>query len=143
MVTVADELEHVRQYLYIQKERYEEKLSYKISAPEALLDYMVPKIILQPIVENSIYHGVKPLDGPGQITVTVQEEGERLIFTVADNGVGFDSASASDMKPSRLGSVGLRNVDERLKLYYGQDYGIKIHSAPGKGCTVRLIVGKH
>ena len=142
LVTVSDELEHVRQYLYIQKERYGEKLNYEISAPEALLDDTVPKIILQPIVENSIYHGVKPLDGPGRITVDVREEGDRLIFTVADNGVGFDLDAALDKGMSRLGSVGLRNVDERLKLYYGPDYGLEIRSAPGAGCTVRLIIGK-
>lgn len=143
LVTAADELEHVRQYLFIQKERYEEKLSYEIFAPEELLDYTVPKIILQPIVENSIYHGIKPLDGPGKITITLSEEKERLIFTVTDNGVGFQPAAAPDSEEAvRLGSVGLRNVDERLKLYYGQAFGITIQSAPGEGCTVRLILGK-
>lgn len=142
LITVADELEHVRQYLYIQKERYEEKLSYEISAPEALLDYTVPKIILQPIVENSIYHGIKPLDGSGKISITVREEGERLVFTVTDNGVGFDPSTQPAAGQSRPGSVGLRNVDERLRLYYGAGCGVEIHSAPGKGCTVRLIAGK-
>ena len=144
LITVEDELEHVRQYLYIQKERYENKLNYTINAPDSLLDYTVPKIILQPIVENSIYHGIKPLNGPGQITITVQEEEERLIFTVSDNGVGFTPATAVSDDPgsSRLGSVGLRNVDERLKLYYGPEYGITIHSAPGAGCRVELTIGK-
>lgn len=142
LITVEDELEHVRQYLYIQKERYEDKLNYTINAPEDLLDYTVPKIILQPIVENSIYHGIKPLDGPGQITITLQEEGDRLIFTISDNGVGFHPASAASDGSSRLGSVGLRNVDERLKLYYGPEYGVTIHSAPGTGCRVELTVGK-
>ncbi len=142
LVTVADELEHVRQYLYIQKERYGDKLSYEISAPEKLLDYAVPKIILQPIVENSVYHGIKPLNGPGRITVTVREQGERLVFTVADNGVGFDPAAPRSRESSRLGSVGLRNVDERLKLYYGPLCGVQIDSSPCAGCTVYLIVGK-
>ena len=142
LVTVADELEHVRQYLYIQKARYEEKLSYEICVPAALLDYTIPKIVLQPIVENSIYHGVKPLDGPGRITVTGREEGERLIFTITDNGVGFDPAAVPPNSPSRLGGVGLRNVNERLKLYYGAGCGITVRSAPGKGCTVCLTVKK-
>ena len=143
LITVEDELEHVRQYLYIQKERYEEKLNYVIDAPGNLLDYTVPKIILQPIVENSIYHGIKPLNGPGQVTITVQEEGERLIFTVTDNGVGYDPAAVTADGSPRLGSVGLKNVDERLKLYYGPEYGVTIRSAPGAGCRVRLMVGKH
>ncbi len=142
-ITVEDELEHVRQYLYIQKERYGEKLSYEISAPEELLDYTVPKIILQPIVENSIYHGIKPLDSPGLVTVSVHEDGGRLIFTILDNGAGFDPSVSVDGGPSRLGSVGLRNVDQRLKLCYGPEYGVTIHSAPGAGCQVQLTVGKH
>ena len=142
LITVGDELEHVRQYLYIQKERYGDKLNYTIHAPEEVLDYTVPKIILQPIAENSIYHGIKPLDRPGQITITVQEEGEKLIFTVSDNGAGCRPDAAAADNPSRPGKVGLKNVDERLKLYYGPGYGVTIHSAPGAGCRVELTVGK-
>ena len=140
LITVGDELEHVRQYLYIQKERYGDKLNYTIHAPEEVLDYTVPKIILQPIAENSIYHGIKPLDRPGQITITVQEEGEKLIFTVSDNGAGCRPDAAAADNPSRPGKVGLKNVDERLKLYYGPGYGVTIHSAPGAGCRVELTV---
>lgn len=143
LVTVGDELDHVRQYLYIQKERYENKLNYRIDAPEELLDYTVPKIILQPLAENSIYHGIKPLDGPGFITITVHEEKEWLVFTVSDNGTGFYPDQTEEGGLPRLGGVGLRNVDQRIKLYYGPDYGITIHSAPGEGCRVRLVVGKH
>lgn len=142
LITVGDELEHVRQYLYIQKERYGDKLNYTIHAPEEVLDYTVPKIILQPIAENSIYHGIKPLDRPGQITITVQEEGEKLIFTVSDNGAGCRPDAAAADNPSRPGKVGLKNVDKRLKLYYGPGYGVTIHSAPGAGCRVELTVGK-
>ncbi|CCZ60904.1 sensor histidine kinase [Hungatella hathewayi] len=142
LITVEDELEHVQQYLYIQKERYGDKLNYTIHAPEEVLDYTVPKIILQPIAENSIYHGIKPLDRPGQITITVQEEGEKLIFTVSDNGAGCRPDAAVADNPSRPGKVGLKNVDERLKLYYGPGYGVTIHSAPGAGCRVELTVGK-
>lgn len=142
LITVGDELEHVQQYLYIQKERYGDKLNYTIHAPEEVLDYTVPKIILQPIAENSIYHGIKPLDRHGQITITVQEEGEKLIFTVSDNGAGCRPDAAAADNPSRPGKVGLKNVDERLKLYYGPGYGVTIHSAPGAGCRVELTVGK-
>ena len=142
LITVGDELEHVRQYLYIQKERYGDKLNYTIHAPEEVLDYTVPKIILQPIAENSIYHGIKPLDSPGQITITVQEEGEKLIFTVSDNGAGCRPDAAAADNPSRPGKVGLKNVDERLTLYYGPGYGVTIHPAPGAGCRVELTVGK-
>lgn len=142
LITVGEELEHVRQYLYIQKERYENKLNYKIEAPQELLDYPVPKIILQPIVENSIYHGIKPLNGPGSITIVVCGKGEELHFTVTDNGVGFTPDGIEEGGVLRLGSVGLKNVDERLKLYYGQAYGLTIQSAKGAGCRVELILGK-
>ena len=74
--------------------------------------------------------------------MTGREEGERLIFTITDNGVGFDPAAVHPNSPSRLGGVGLRNVDERLKLYYGAGCGITVRSAPGKGCTVCLTVKK-
>lgn len=142
LITVEDELDHVRQYLYIQKERYGDKLNYRIEAPDELLDYTVPKIILQPIVENSIYHGIKPLDESGLVTITVHEENERLLFTIADNGVGFPPDDMTEGGSLRLGSVGLGNVDERIKLYYGPEFGLTIQSAPGEGCTVVLAVGK-
>ena len=103
----------------------------------------MPKIILQPIVENSIYHGIKPMEGLGRILVTAQEEGEYLIFMVEDNGAGFNPASPKDGRCVRKGSVGLKNVEERLKLYYGQDCGISIVSSPGAGCTVKLMLKKH
>ncbi len=103
----------------------------------------MPKIILQPIVENSIYHGIKPMEGLGRILVTAREEGEYLIFIVEDNGAGFNPASTKDGRCVRKGSVGLKNVEERLKLYYGQDCGVSIVSSPGAGCTVKLMLKKH
>ena len=129
LVSVADELDHMRQYLYIQKERYGDKLNYEIGEADELSDYTVPKIILQPVVENSIYHGIKPLDGPGYVTVTVKEMGERLIFTVADNGVGFNPEEPQTGKRKGKGSVGLKNVHRRLKSIYGEDNGLKIESS--------------
>ena len=74
--------------------------------------------------------------------MTAQEENDRLIFIITDNGVGFASDETAAEGSGLLGHVGLRNVDARLKLYYGQEYGLTIHSAPGDGCTVRLMVGK-
>lgn len=131
VVSLADEAAHAQQYLYIQKERYGDRLTYEFDIPDALKDCMVPKIILQPVVENSIYHGVKPMDGAGHIAVSARQAGEDLILTVADNGVGFDP----DSTPR---GVGLHNVDKRLKLYFGEDAGVEISSAPGKGTTVVL-----
>ncbi len=131
VVSLQDEAAHAQQYLYIQKERYGERLTYEFDIPDTLADCMVPKIILQPIVENSIYHGIKPMDGIGHIAVSARREGEALFLTVTDNGVGFDPA-----KTPR--GVGLKNVDKRLKLYFGGDAGAEITSAPGRGTTVVL-----
>ncbi len=132
IVSLADEAAHAQQYLYIQKERYGERLTYTFDIPEALQDCMVPKIVLQPIVENSIYHGIKPMDGIGHIAVSARQQGELLLLTVEDNGVGFD--------PDTPRGVGLRNVDQRLKLYFGEDAGITLRSAPGEGTTVVLTM---
>ena len=136
LVPLQDEVAHARQYLYIQKERYGERLTYDFEIPDEVGDCMVPKIILQPIVENSIYHGIKPMEGVGRITVSARQQGENLLVTVADNGAGFDP----DLTPQ---GVGLKNVDKRIKLYFGEDAGVTVTSAPGKGTTVLLRMKMH
>ena len=136
IVPLQDEAAHARQYLYIQKERYGERLTYDFEIPDEVGDCMVPKIILQPIVENSIYHGIKPMAGDGRITVSARRQGEDLLVTVADNGAGFDP----DVTPY---GVGLKNVDKRIKLYFGEDAGVTVTSAPGKGTTVLLRMKIH
>lgn len=137
MITVRDEIDHVRQYLKIQKMRYGEKLSYRFDVDEAVLNCVVPKIILQPIVENAIYHGIKEKDGPGNIVVGAKIQDGYLRFYVQDDGVGFDTKNVP-ASSKKLGGVGIGNVDERLKLQYGQDCGVKIDSEIGKGTTVVL-----
>ena len=136
VVSLSDEAAHAEQYLYIQKERYGDRLTYEFSIPDELKDCMVPKIILQPVVENSIYHGIKPMDGIGHIAVSARREGEDLLLTVTDNGVGFDP----EQTPR---GVGLKNVDKRLKLYFGGDAGAEVLSAPDNGTTVILKLKMH
>ena len=136
VVSLSDEAGHAEQYLYIQQERYGDKLTYTFDIPDALRDCMVPKIILQPVVENSIYHGIKPMDGAGRIEISAKQQGEDLLLTVTDNGVGYDP----DTTPQ---GVGLENVDKRLKLYYGGDAGLAVTSAPGQGTTVILKLKMH
>lgn len=144
LTTVRDELEHVRQYLIIQKERYQDKLSYEIAADESLLETAVPKIILQPLVENAIHHGIRKLSKGGMIRVSAVAEGEKLLLSVTDNGPGFDSAVPVHRdEHSRLGGVGLQNVDERIRLYYGEGSGMRISSTPGAGTTVTLLLKKN
>jgi two-component system sensor histidine kinase YesM len=139
LTTVAHELDHVRQYLFIQKERYGEKLEYTIDCEESLLDIQIPKILLQPIVENALYHGIRGLSRQGHISIRAVKEKENLLLIVQDNGEGFD-LKRIDIEDSekliKLGGVGIKNVDQRVKLYYGEDYGITIDSRIGFGTTV-------
>lgn len=142
IITVGGELEHVRQYLYIQKERYEDKLEYEVTADESVLGCPMPKLILQPLVENSIYHGIKPLDGPGTLRVSVRDLKDRICLTVSDNGVGF-SPSAPIVKKTTTTGVGLNNVRERIALYYQGEGTFTIVSTPGAGCTITIIINKN
>ena len=149
IVTIRDELQHVRSYLEIQQIRYQDILTYEIDVPEDLFDYQIPKITIQPIVENALYHGIKNVRGGGTITVTGKDEGETMLIQVKDNGKG--------MKPERLKEItkglagekledtaiyGLYNVNERIRLSFGEEYGISIESEYEKGSCVSIRLPK-
>ncbi|WP_438349337.1 cache domain-containing sensor histidine kinase [Paenibacillus sp. FA6] len=145
--SIQNEMNHVSQYLFIQKERYGERLHYDIQFDPDLSDKVIPKIILQPLVENAIYHGVREKDGPGLLEITCKRtEDGNILFVVKDDGVGFEPSREEDIlgnkseTQSKLGGVGINNVDERLKLYYGEEYGITIESRIGEGTTVRIVI---
>ena len=125
-IPLKDEIMHTKEYLFIQKQRYEDKLSYFFNIEnESLLSIEVPKIIIQPIVENSIYHGIKNLSGNGIITIDVYRENSTINISVKDNGIGFEKAK--QFKKSKTGGVGIKNVDKRIKFYYGKNYGVFIN----------------
>lgn len=122
-IPLKDEIMHTKEYLFIQKQRYEDKLSYFFNIEdESLLSIKVPKIIIQPIVENSIYHGIKNLSGNGIITIDVYRQNSTVNISVKDNGIGFEKAK--QFKKSKTGGVGTQNVDKRIKFYYGKNYGV-------------------
>ena len=125
-IPLKDEIMHTKEYLFIQKQRYENKLSYFFNIEdESLLSIEVPKIIIQPIVENSIYHGIKNLSGNGIITIDVYRQNSTVNISVKDNGIGFEKAK--QFKKSKTGGVGFQNVDKRIKFYYGKNYGVFIN----------------
>ena len=125
-IPLKDEIMHTKEYLFIQKQRYEDKLSYFFNIEdESLLSIKVPKIIIQPIVENSIYHGIKNLSGNGIITIDVYRQNSTVNISVKDNGIGFEKAK--QFKKSKTGGVGFQNVDKRIKFYYGKNYGVFIN----------------
>ncbi len=139
LIPLSDELEHVRQYLFIQMQRYGDKLSYAIEADESLYAVRVPRIILQPIVENAIYHGIRELDGKGHILISAKEEAGNLCLNVTDNGIGFQKG---EDKPSgiRLGGVGINNVERRIRLHFGDGYGLRIETGHGQGTAVKMTL---
>lgn len=125
-IPLKDEIMHTKEYLFIQKQRYEDKLSYFFNIEDkSLLSIEVPKIIIQPIVENSIYHGIKNLSGNGIITIDVYRKNSTVNISVKDNGIGFEKAK--QFKKSKTGGVGIQNVDKRIKFYYGKNYGVFIN----------------
>ena len=153
MIPLADELDHVRNYLIIQSMRYLNKFDYEITAEAGITGYKTLKIILQPLVENSIYHGIKNKTGPGFIKINAWEErdgsgeGGRLIITVHDDGIGMDPEICDrilhdpSLKSKSKGSgIGVRNVNERIQLYFGKEYGLRFESAPGEGTTAYITL---
>lgn len=145
IITVRDELEHVRNYLMIQHMRFKNKFTYEIMAEEDVLDLASLKLMLQPLVENAIYHGMEFMDGDGEIILRVRREEQDLYFSVADNGLGMTTeqverlfTGASHVESRRGSGIGVKNVNERIKLYFGEKYGLSIESEPDEGTTVKI-----
>ena len=142
LICLSDEINHVRQYLFIQKQRYGDKLDYEIAENPAFDKLVLPKLVLQPLVENALYHGIKEKEGQGHIKLSVQKQDSALIICIEDDGVGFQAAGDSSQSQLKRGGVGLQNVDQRLKLHFGEDYQMKIDSAPQKGTKVGIYINR-
>ena len=142
LISLQAESTQVTSYLEIQQIRYSDILQYEISIPGELLDCRVPKLILQPLVENALYHGIKNRRGMGKITITGEAEGEDIILRVCDNGVGMDEeqirALQAGVYEDRHTGLGLVNVHKRIRLYCGEKYGLSFESEPGKGSAVSI-----
>ena len=137
-ISLKDEIDHVRQYLFIQKQRYGEKLQYEIKELKQYDDYKIPKLILQPLVENAIYHGIKEMNRQGMIRVSVSENDTQLIVSIYDNGRGFVASETTNATLVRLGGVGLKNVDQRLQLQFGKSYHMEIKTEENTYTEIRL-----
>ena len=142
LICLSDEINHVRQYLFIQKQRYGDKLEYDIAENPAFDHLVLPKLVLQPLVENALYHGIKEKEGQGHIRVSVQKKDLGLVIRIEDDGVGFQNAGDSSQSQLKRGGVGLQNVDQRLKLHFGEHYQMRIDSAPDKGTTVEIYINR-
>ena len=147
IITIGEELEHVRSYLLIQQIRYQSKLSFQINLPENLANFQTLKLILQPLVENAIYHGIKLQKNPGMINIRVFAVANDLIFEIEDTGRGMTPEelialeNTLENRPgTKLESYGVKNVNERLKIYFGNDYGVSFSSILGIGTKVNVKI---
>ncbi len=145
IIFIREELAHVRSYLEIQQVRYQDILRYEITVPEDLYEYKIPKITIQPLVENALYHGIKNKRGQGTITITGERSENGFVLYVRDNGIGMtqerlNEVRAGIQKLSYTGKeiYGLYNVNERIRLNFGETYGISIESTYGEGTCVSI-----
>lgn len=150
MITVREELEYAEFYLYLQKMRFDDRISYEVVIEDdSLKECMIPKFVIEPIVENAVIHGIENTESQGRIKITLKKEGEILTAEVEDNGVGFDvekyrlsmeaEKEEDGIRQSRE-KIGLRNVDLRIRHIYGEKYGIDIKSEINKGTVIRIRI---
>jgi two-component system sensor histidine kinase YesM len=143
IVTMEQEIKQLETYLFIMNFRYRNRIKCKITADDNVKQIKIPKLILQPIVENSILHGIEPRLGDGEITVNIEVRLGRLYIIISDNGCGADASEINSMlrnKEANENFFALKNIDQRIKLRYGEEYGISFNSIVGKGAIVTLIM---
>ena len=147
MVPITDEIDHIESYIYIQNMRFDNCIQLFVSVPDNLKNCLIPKITLQPIVENAIIHGILEKDEQsGTIDIRAENKNSELFIYITDDGVGMDEEKAfillsKSSKTDITGSgYGLKNIDERIKLTFGESYGISFRSRQGKGTTVIINI---
>lgn len=145
LIPIAKEIEHAESYLQIQKYRYKNQFTYEFDVDPGCLDYYCNKITLQPIIENAIYHGLNRMIDEGYIKIRIYEEGGDVVFAVSDNGVGMtkeqcESILKKENNPNA--GIGIKNVNDRVKIYFGERYGMKIVSELDEGTTVYIRMPK-
>ena len=143
LIPIRDELKHVESYLIIQKYRYSDRFEYTFDVDESLGGYLCSKITLQPLVENAIYHGIEPLIDDGEIIISVKPDGDDILMTVSDNGVGMTAEQVEGLlKKERSDSsgIGIKNVSDRIKIYFGDNYGVKVESEPDVGTKITVRI---
>ena len=151
VITLEEELKNVKQYMVIQQTRFRDKLNYEVDVDPEILGYKIIKMVLQPIVENAISHGLNPRGGAGTIRIHGIKHRDGCVLMVCDDGIGMDGEQLRQLQrfingdddaqmKTRGHGVGLRNIHNRLKLYYGEQYGLKIESTPGVGTTIMVRI---
>ncbi|MNW37733.1 Sensor histidine kinase YpdA [compost metagenome] len=142
-ILVKDELNNLKDYVFIQMLRYKDKFEIIYEVEEECLDCQCIKFILQPIIENAIFHGIEPKEGRGTIWIKAEIHNNDLIFTIKDNGVGIPSHKIKDLlsdDKKRFNGIGIKNINDRIKLEYGQQYGVQIESRENEYTIYKVIL---
>ena len=145
LIPIAKEIEHAESYLQIQMYRYKNQFTYDFDVDPDCLSYYCNKITLQPIIENSINHGLDLMVDEGRIDVLVRQDGDDIVFSVRDNGVGMSEEQIEAIMqhgPTDRTGIGIKNVNDRLKIYFGKSYGLHITSEPDVGTCVEIRMPK-
>jgi len=147
LISITDEFEHVRNYLVIQSMRYKNKFDYTLSIADEVRYCKTIKLIIQPVVENSIYHGIKEMKEKGRIIIAAFRDEDSLVITITDNGIGMeenicDSILKKESQGAKNGGSGIavKNVNERIKLHFGDKYGLSYVSTKDKGTIATLLL---
>lgn len=146
-ITISEEIDCILSYLKIQECRYDNIFEFTYKVPEDMKHYKIPRLILQPIVENSLFHGIAPKNSHGNIKVEFISENDRIKVSVIDDGVGIRKSAIPEIikkgnsrNKSSFNNIGLVNVDERLKLYFGEEYRLKVYSSIGIGTCIEFYI---
>ncbi|MEO2213119.1 sensor histidine kinase [Paenibacillus amylolyticus] len=146
LVTIREELDNITNYVTIQNVRYYDCIQMRYEVEDKVLDYRMPKMILQPIVENAIFHGLAELEEDGIITIRIQLQVDEVVIEICDNGVGMDHHTMQNLleeKPgasARTNGIGLHNVQRRIQLHFGKPYGIQVESKMGEGTIFSILL---
>jgi two-component system sensor histidine kinase YesM len=144
LITLEKEITIVRNYVIIQKTRFDERLDFRMDVPEHLHDALIPKLTLQPLIENAIRYALEPNIEPCTISITVSEEEQGLDIRVSDNGPGMSTEFIKDLQMGRVKTrgegIGLANIAERIQIVFGPEWGTVIESEPGQGTTIHVRI---
>lgn len=145
-ITIQNEIELLQCYFDIQKFRFIDKFEVEMNIDTQINEYLIMKLLLQPVVENALIHGIEPMKGKGRIEISGRKDGGNIEFIIRDNGLGMDEESLKSVlsdknfKSKQFSGIGLKNVNERIKLHFGGDYGLQINSCLNVGTTVTVKI---
>ncbi|MEG1638205.1 MAG: sensor histidine kinase, partial [Erysipelotrichaceae bacterium] len=143
LIPIEKEIQHAQNYLVIQSYRYKDQFTYDFDIDPEVLTYCCHKITLQPIIENALYHGISRMVDEGRIVITARKIGNDILFSIADNGAGMSEEQVENILSKELTDskgIGVKNVNDRIKIYFGSEYGIMVESELDVGTTIKIRI---